>query len=317
MSQLPLVASAISSIINSPVKTYDECVKDGLKVDPSQILDLDTIFKKSLTLFEFKNIEDIDPPEVIPSCSTKQIQIFVKPIDGNSQSMFVDPSITVLTFKDSICAKFEYNIRTMRLIFGGKQLDDNKTLASYGIQKGDTIQVLSRVFGGFNFYVINNNLLDPTYDYDFTNLTDSGTIFTRGKETYKRPCGWKRIALNVRKYGHDKRWLGRVGNSSYEWPVSYHGTKKEFANSIANEGYLLSRGERFLYGRGIYSTPVINIAERFAAEFDNNGIRYKVVFQNRANPVGLKKVRNDTYWITPRDEDIRPYGLCIREVCRL
>ena len=131
---------------------------------------------------------------------------------------------------------------------------------------------------------------------------------------YKRPCEWKRIALNVRKYGSDTKWLGHVGNSPDEWPVSYHGTKKEAADPIANEGYLLSKGVRFAYGKGIYSTPEVSIAEQFATVFYYGGIRYKVVFQNRVNPVGLKKYRNNTYWVTPNEENIRPYGLCIKGV---
>ncbi|POG77088.1 ubiquitin-related domain-containing protein, partial [Rhizophagus irregularis DAOM 181602=DAOM 197198] len=149
MSQLSLVASAISSIIKCPVKTYDECKADGLKIDPAQILDLDTIYKKSLIRIKIK---DIDPPkDVTFSDNNKLIQIFVKPFEslaGNSQSMFVDTSITVLEFKNVICAKFGTVIKMIRLIFNGKQLNDDKTLTSYNIQKGCTIQVLSKVVGG-------------------------------------------------------------------------------------------------------------------------------------------------------------------------
>ncbi|RGB38131.1 hypothetical protein C1646_756065 [Rhizophagus diaphanus] len=314
MSQLPLVASAISSIIKCPVKTYDECKADGLKIDLSQILDLDTIYKKSLTRIEKHNVP---PKEVTTSDSNKLIQIFVKPLDGDSKSIFVDPSITVLEFKDIICAKFGSDIKMMRLIFNGKQLDDFKTLTSYNIQKGSTVQVLSKVVGGYDFYVISNDLLDPSYDYDFTNLRDNGTTFIRGMELYKRPYGWKRIALNVRKYGTDRKWLGKVGTNPYEWPVSYHGTRPEFANSIAREGYLLGRGVRFAYGMGIYSTPEINIAERYASQFDRYYARWKVVFQNRVNPVRLSMYHNNVYWVAQRDDDIRPYGLCIKKICDL
>ncbi|CAB5322644.1 unnamed protein product [Rhizophagus irregularis] len=299
MSQLPLVASAISSIIESPVKTYDECIANGLKIDPSQILDLDTIYKRSLTRINEEVLEFVPPENMTTRDSSEQIQIFVIPLESHvveSQSMFVDPSITVLEFKKAICAKFEYNIETIRLIFRCQQLDDRKTLASYEIQKGRTIQVLSRVIGGSGFYVIKSDLLDPSYDYDFTYLKDTGTTFLRGKELYKRPYGWMRIALNVRKFGNNNTWLGHVGNSPHEWPVSYHGTKKKFAESIANEGYLVSKGKRFLYGKGIYSSPDIGIAEGYAGEFDHNNVKYKVIFQNRVNPAGFQRHFNDKYW---------------------
>ncbi|RGB41410.1 hypothetical protein C1646_310306 [Rhizophagus diaphanus] len=322
MSQLQLVASAISSIIESPVKTYDECIANGLKIDPSQILDLDTIHKRSLRRINEEELEFAHSRNMTAcgsseqACgSSEQIQIFVKPLESHSQSMFVDPSITVLEFKKAICAKFDYDIETIRLIFCCKQLNDHNTLASYEIKKGCTIQVLSRVVGGI-FYVIKSDLLDPSYDFDFTYLKDNGTNFIRGKELYKRPYGWKRIALNVRKYGNDNTWLGCVGNSPHEWPVSYHGTKKEFAESIANEGYLVSKGKRFAYGVGIYSSPDIRIAEQFAEEFDHNNVRYKVIFQNRVNPEGFQRRNNDKYWVTPKDENIRPYGLCIKRTAQ-
>ncbi|RGB38748.1 hypothetical protein C1646_691669 [Rhizophagus diaphanus] len=308
MSQLPLVASLISSIIGSPVKTHDECVNNGLTIEPSQILDFDAIYKRSLIRIE------LDPTKVTFPSSKIAIQIFIKPIVGDSKSMIVDPNITILELKHAIHAVLGTEIEAMRLIFAGKHLDDQKTLTSYDINKGCTIQVLTRVVGGGpDFYVITNNLLDPPYDYDFTNLKDNEATFIRGRELYKRPCGWKRIALNVGKYG-DGTWLGSVGNSPHEWPVSYHGTKKESADSIANEGFLVSRGTRFAYGRGIYSSPEISVAEGYAQEFVHNNVRYKLVFQNRVNPVGLQKHVNDTYWVTPKDEDIRPYGICIKTI---
>ncbi|GES74417.1 ubiquitin-related domain-containing protein [Rhizophagus clarus] len=286
MAQLSLFASAISAMIKSPVKTYDECVANGMTIKPSQILDLDTIYKKTLNRIESK---DIVPPKNIFSNSVIQIQIFVKPISGDSKSTFVDPNITVLEFKDIIYAKFGFDIKTMRLIFNGKQLIDDKTLSSYNIEKGSTIQVLSKVVGGCDFFVIREDLLDPQYDYDFTNLRDNGTTFIRGMELYKRPYGWERIAVNVSRYGHDRTWLGSVGDSPHEWPVSYHGTRREFIESIINEGYLVSRGVNFAFGRGIYSSPYIEIAEQYAPEFENNNIRYKAVFQNRVNPEGLTR----------------------------
>src|SRR5436190_21184909 len=47
MSELGLVAAAISSIINCPVKTYDEYLAEGLDALPNQILDLGVVHKYS------------------------------------------------------------------------------------------------------------------------------------------------------------------------------------------------------------------------------------------------------------------------------
>ncbi|CAI2163135.1 591_t:CDS:2 [Funneliformis geosporum] len=264
------------------LKTYDECVANGYEVLPEQILDINTVH--SLLLFRHetgeRNTEFREPSE-------RPIQIFVKTLSGESRAMFVSPYRTVLRFKHDIQEMLGYNITQMRL----------------------------ELAGGFDFYVIKEDFLDRKYDYDFTNMKDEGITFIRGNILYDRPYGWKRIALNVSgKYGSDDKWLGCVGNSSDEWPVSYHGTNKDFADSIADKGYLLSKGKRFAYGKGIYSSPKIEVAEDpYAVEFDHSGAKYKIVFQNRVNPAGLVK-HNHVIWVTPDEKNIRPYGLCIKKL---
>ena len=73
-----------------------------------------------------------------------------------------------------------------------------------------------------------------------------------------------RCALKVLDQYCDNKWLGRsghrTGSSEGEWPVSYHGTGVNVSGSIAQEGYDLSKGKRFRYGKGIYSTPSIDVA---------------------------------------------------------
>jgi hypothetical protein len=57
-------------------------------------------------------------------------------------------------------------------------------------------------------FVIHPDLLDPDYDYDFTDIKDEGVTFMRGNLEYKRPRGWERIALNVLDKYDDNNWLG-------------------------------------------------------------------------------------------------------------
>jgi hypothetical protein len=153
------------------------------------------------------------------------------------------------------------------------------------------------------------NLRAPRFDYDFSDLDDAkdGRTFRRGALPYKRPCGWYRIALNVDRFGDDKAWLGPLNRKdnmakiSGEWPgrlkitfmlkinfissdslilyisVSYHGTGQNNSRSIAEEGFALSKGQRFKFGYGIYSTPDIDVAELFSSEFEYKGSTYKVI----------------------------------------
>ncbi len=108
----------------------------------------------------------------------------------------------------------------------------------------------------------------------------------------------------------------RADSSEGEWPVSYHGTKKESVLGIAEKGYLLSMGKKFQYGLGIYSAPSIEVAATYAHHFTWKGMTLRVVFQNRVSPKGLQEINtpfNEEYWLQPDEKLIRPYGLCIRQ----
>lgn len=86
--------------------------------------------------------------------------------------------------------------------------------------------------------------------------------------------------------------------------------------SIAQEGYNLSKGKRFRYGRGIYSTPSIEVAAMYAHNFVHDGEKYQLVFQNRVSSTDLKVIetRAGEYWVQPHEDFIRPYGICLRRM---
>ena len=170
--------------------------------------------------------------------------------------------------------------------------------------------------------ILDKSLRASKHDFDFSTITDDGEVYKRGGQHYFRPYGWKRYALNVRGKYKDDRWLGEDGirqdSTSGEWPVSYHGTTHENINSIAKDGYDLSKGQRIKYGNGVYSSPSIIVAEGYARNFTVKGKNYRVVFQNRVNSEGMevipaKQVGDDgDYWVQPNPDFIRPYGVCIR-----
>ena len=106
--------------------------------------------------------------------------------------------------------------------------------------------------GGVSTYFIDSSLIDPKFDYDFTNKVSDGKKYFRGGYEYQRPYGWKRFAIKVLGWLEDDDWLGEAGqrcnSSKGEWPVSYHGTGKSASGSIAQDGFRLSKGQRFMYG---------------------------------------------------------------------
>ncbi|XP_074543488.1 uncharacterized protein LOC141803392 [Halichoeres trimaculatus] len=181
-------------------------------------------------------------------------------------------------------------------------------------------------------FINEKEFFDPQYDHDFSNLSDSSRCM-RGDEEYERPKGWYRIALKVKgKYPDGDDWLGTDGWRSHsvpgEWPVSYHGTTLKGAKGIIGSHY--TAGERAMYGRGIYSTPDLSIAERYYAQVftsETTGKRYKVILQNRINPREREICSFRDYWLIPVpkgtsaeeekdivESSIRPYGILIKEL---
>lgn len=171
-------------------------------------------------------------------------------------------------------------------------------------------------------YYIPDSAYDPQYDYDFSNHYSLAEKCTRGGYPYKRPSGWNRKAVRVIGKYEDNVWLGKKGwrdeSSPGEWWVSYHGTKRENVPGIVANGYDPGKSKRQKYGEGIYSTPDIKVAEYYATEFNYKGKSYKCILQNRVNPKNTETIESDMrkwdYFVTPDKDDIRPYGICLKEL---
>lgn len=254
-----------------------------------------------------------------------RIQVFVKTLTGKTKEVFISTGSTIALLKQEIEKELEWPAEQQRLIFADQQLENDKTVSDYSISNHATLHIVLMLHGGGNsLYYIDSSLLAPSYDYDFTNVVDGTTKYHRGQFIYTRPCGWQRKAMKViGQYGDDV-WLGgggiRTNTTPGEWPVSYHSAGVSPQGNIAEVGSQNSRGKTFVYDRGIFSTPLATVAAKFAPTFEYHGHKYQVIFQNRINPATLQQVNPSApdsvgeFWASPKEEDVRPYNICLRKV---
>ena len=151
---LPFNLHKIINYNNELIKNVKNNIQKKFNIQNNIQLSYNThILNDNNTLYDY-NINNLDNINVIVGLNgggtdnDTPKQIFIKTLQGKTITIDVKDSDKIESIKQKISIKEGIPTDQQRLVFNGKQLEDNSTIAEYNIDTESTIHLVLRLRGG-------------------------------------------------------------------------------------------------------------------------------------------------------------------------